>query len=118
MKGKYLMRVLAAVALALALVATDGLAQGQPNGKTVQLQEQVGKKMTVEGKIKKTMSGGYIIRTRAEVLTIANPYPAVLEPLAKKGETLSIEAFASGDRLTIQSINGKKYQDTKKPAAK
>jgi hypothetical protein len=120
MQGKNFIRVLAASLLICALVVTNGLAQGQPGEKTSVTQAQPGKKMTVEGKIQKATwgGGGYIIRTRAEVLTINNPYPAVLEPLAKSGERVSIEALSMGDRLIIQAINGKKYQDTPKPATK
>ena len=49
---------------------------------------------------------------------IANPNPEVLEPLFKSGETVTIEALASGDLLTIQSINGKKYEGIPAPASK
>jgi hypothetical protein len=119
MRSKNLMMVLAAGVLACTLVVTNGLGQGQPGEKTPVLQEQRGKKMTVEGQIKKAMrGGGYVIQAHGEVLSIANQYPAVLEPLSMSGETVSIEAYAFGDRLNILAINGKKYQDPQKPAVK
>jgi hypothetical protein len=104
--------------LACTLVVTSGLAQVQPSETSTVPQSPVGKKGTIEGKIKKGYRGSYIVRTRAEVLTISNPYPAVLEPLTKSDTMVRIDAFAAGDRLTIVAINGKKYEDIQKPAAK
>ncbi len=118
MKSKKIIRVVAAGLLACALISTNGLAQGQPGAKSTTGIENRGIKVTVQGIIKPKTGGGYVIRSRPEVLTIANPIPAVLEPLARTGETVSIEALASGDLLTIQAINGKKYQASEQPASK
>jgi hypothetical protein len=120
MKAKKLLRTVAAGLLACALVATSGLAQGPTdvNG-TVSKQWQRGIKITVQGKIKHKADGsGYVIRSIPEVYNIANPKPEVLEPLTKSDTTVSIEALASGDLLTIEAINVKKYQDPEKPASK
>jgi hypothetical protein len=54
--------------------------------------------------------GGYYCLGRTEVYKIANQIPEVLEPLVKSGETVTIEARASGDLLTIETLNGQKYQ--------
>jgi hypothetical protein len=118
MKRNKLIWVLAAGLLAWALISTNGLAQVQLGGKSTAVQEKRGIKITVQGIIKPKMGGGYVIRSRAEVLSIANPIPTILEPLARSGETVSIEALESGDLLTIQAINGKKYQNTPTPLSK
>jgi hypothetical protein len=118
MNSKKLIQVLTAGLLACALISTHALAQVQLGGKSTTVQENRGIKVTVQGIIKPKMGGGYVIRSRPEVLSIANPIPTVLEPLAKSGETVSIEALASGDLLTIQAINGKKYQNTPTPVSK
>ena len=62
--------------------------------------------------------GGYYLQGTTEVYQIANKNPEVLEPLFKSGETVTIEAIASGDLLTIQTINGKKYEGKPAPASK
>jgi hypothetical protein len=118
MKGKQLIRMAAIGLLACVLLSTSGLAQGQTGGKSTIAQDNRGIKVTVQGIIKPRMGGGYVIRSRAEVLTIANPIPAALEPYAKSGETVTIDALASGDLLTIKMINGKNYQAPPQPAAK
>jgi hypothetical protein len=109
MKGKTMRKVIIACFLLCVLAATNGLAQGTSADNSAKVQGQQGLKMTIQGIIKQKMGGGYFIRSRPEVFTIANPNPEVLEPLVKSGEMLSIEALASGDRMTIITINGKKY---------
>ena len=120
MKSKKLLRLVVAGVLVGALVGVSNLALGQQSGGSSAVsQGQLGKKMTVKGRIKLKMSGGgYYIRSRPESYNIANQNPEILAPLAKSAEMVTIEAFSSGDLLTIDTINGKKYQNPPQPPSK
>lgn len=120
MKGRRLLTILAAGLLACTLVATGGLAQGPtPEKSPVSSPRRQGLKITLQGKVQNLkVMGGYYIRGTTEVFKIANQNPHVLEPLAKSGDTVTIEAFARGDLLTIDTLNGKKYEGKPPPVSK
>jgi hypothetical protein len=113
---------LIAVALAacFALSGLHGAALAQPKAKApakAPIHEPM--KMTIKGKILKDKSmGGYYIRGVTEVYIIANQNPKVLEPLVKSGKTVTIIAKPNGDILTIEKLNGKKYQGKQAPVFK
>jgi hypothetical protein len=72
--------------------------------------------MKITGEIAKT-DNGYIIRgtTPAEVFTILNPEPDMLDSLVTSGRKVHIEAkIVSGDNLEIEKIDGKNYGKVKK----
>ena len=94
---------------ALAQVAPQGNDPVPPRGLQVTLQVKV---------INPEAKGRYYLQGTTEVYRLANPNPEVLEPLVKSGETVTIEARASGDLLTIQTINGKKYEVKSLPLSK
>ncbi len=120
MKLKRLLAVLAAGVLATALASSGVLAQAAPQGNGAGVKPRAqGLQVTRQLKIKNMkVMGGYYARGTTEVYKIANQIPEVLEPLVKSGETVTIKAHASGDLLTIDTINGKKYQEKTQPAAK
>jgi hypothetical protein len=120
MRLKKLLELLAAGVLAIALASAGALAQAAPQGnEPVVKPAPRGLQVTLKGKVKNLPAmGGFYFQGPVEVYTIANKYPEVLEPLFKSGETVTIEASASGDLLTIQTINGKKYEGTPAPASK
>jgi|WetSurMetagenome_2_1015567.scaffolds.fasta_scaffold342100_1 hypothetical protein len=120
MRLRRLLTLLAAGGLALALASTGALAQAAPQGdKPVAKPAPRGLHVTLQAKVNKMkIMGGYYLQGKPEVYKIANQDPEVLDPLFKSGETVSIEAQASGDLLTIQTINGKKYEGKPVPAAK
>jgi hypothetical protein len=114
-----LLTLLAAGGLALALASTGALAQAAPQGNNpVVTPAPRGLKITLPMRVKYMQRYGYLLQGTVEVYSIANPNPDVLEPLSKSGETVTIEAIANGDRLTILTINGKKYEGKPAPAAK
>jgi hypothetical protein len=117
MKVRKLIAGLAAGFLAGVLI-TGAMAQEAPVGKTaVSKAARTGRKITLQAKVKHLdVMGGYYLRGRSEIYKIANQNPEILEPLAKSGESVTIEAFARGDLLTIQTLNGKKYQKKGQPA--
>ncbi len=94
----------------LVAVEKPDRADGQP---TVQAgQARTVRKMNITGEIAKG-EHGYIIRGKkpAEVFTILNADPNVLDPLVKSGKTVDIEArIVSGDNVNIVTIDGKAYR--------
>ena len=120
MRLRKLLALLAAGALAIALTSAGALAQpaSQGNGPVVKPQSR-GLQVTRKARVKNMKAmGGYYLQGVTEVNKIANQIPEILEPLFKSGETVTIEALASGDLLTIQTINGKKYEVKPAPASK
>jgi hypothetical protein len=120
MRFRRLLAVLAAGVLAIALTSTGALAQAVPQGNGLVVKPpprglQVTFKLKV---INPQAKGKYYLQGTPEVYRVANPNPAVLEPLVKSGATVTIEASASGDLLTIQTINGNKYQEKSLPPSK
>ena len=70
------------------------------------------RKINITGEIAKA-AHGYIIRGKvpAEVFTILNPEPKVLDAFVKSEKTVSMEVrIVSGDNVEIEKIDGKKYQ--------
>ena len=120
MKLTRLLAVLAAGLLAAAFACAGALAQTAPPGNAPAVKPLPrGLQVTLPVKVKNMkVMGGYYLQGITEVHKIANKNPEVLEPLAVSGETVTIEALASGDLLTIQTINGKKYEAKPAPASK
>jgi len=120
MRLRRLLPVLAAGVLAIALTSAGAVAQTAPRGnEPVVKPRPKGLQVTLQARVKNLKAGGgYYLQGVTEVYKIANKNPEVLEPLFKSGETVTIEALASGDLLTIQTINGKKYEVQPQPAAK
>jgi hypothetical protein len=120
MRLKRLLAVLSAGVLVTALASSGVLAQAAPqeNDQVVKPQ-RLGRQVTLEVRVKNMkVMGGYYVQGITEVHKIANQNPEVLEPLVKSGETVTIQARARGDLLTIETINGKKYQGKPEPASK
>jgi hypothetical protein len=117
---KRLLAVVAAGMLAIALASAGALAQGAPQGNNPVVKPPPrGLQVTFPVKVKNMKAmGGYYLQGVTEVYQIANPNPEVLEPLFRSGETVTVGALASGDLLTIQTINGKKYEGKPAPASK
>jgi len=120
MRLKRLLVVLAAGVLAIALASTGALAQAAPPGTNPAVKPPPrGLQVTLPVRVKyMKVMGGYYLQGVTEVYRLANPNSQVLEPFVKSGETVSIEARANGDLLTIQTINGKKYEGNRPPASK
>jgi hypothetical protein len=112
MRLKRLLAMLAAGVLAITFASSGALAQAAPQGNDPVVKPPPrGLQVTVKAKVKNMkVMGGYYLQGVTEVYKIANKNPEVLEPLVKSGETVTIEARASGDLLTIQTINGNKYE--------
>ena len=69
------------------------------------------RKMTITGEIAKA-ANGYIIRGKvpAEIFTILNPEPNMLNEFVKSEKTVSLEVrIVSGDNVEIEKIDGRKY---------
>ena len=67
--------------------------------------------MAITGEIAQAPHG-YIIRGKvpAEIFTILNPDPKILDELVKSGKTVSLEVrIVSGDNVEIETIDGKNY---------
>jgi len=67
--------------------------------------------MSITGEIAQS-TNGYIIRGQApaEIFTILNPDPKVLDELVTSAKVVQIEVrVVYGDNVEIQSIDGKKY---------
>jgi hypothetical protein len=119
MRLRRLLAVLATGVLVTAIASAGALAQAASKGNDPAVKPgPMGVKVTLPVKVKILRSGAYGVQGRTEVYSIANPNPEILEPLAKSGETITIEARARGDLLTIETINGKKYQVKPQPALK
>ena len=68
--------------------------------------------MAITGEIAKA-AHGYIIRGKvpAEVFTILNPEPKILDAFVKSEKTVSLEVrIVSGDNVEIETIDGKNYR--------
>ncbi len=103
--------------------AGPGLAQGPGTKETSPAPQapQTLQKIIVQGKIAYMEAmGGYYIQGEKphEVFTIANQNPKVLGRLAKSGKSVTIEARPMGDLLTIEKLDGKKYQGKQEPVFK
>ena len=120
MRWKRLLAVLAAGVLTIVLARAGALAQVAPQGNDPVVKPPPrGLQVTLQVKvINPEAKGRYYLQGTTEVYRLANPNPEVLEPLVKSGETVTIEARASGDLLTIQTLNGKKYEAKPAPASK
>ena len=120
MKFGRLLAVFAAGVLATALASAGALAQAAPQGNDPVVKPPPrGLQVTLQVKVTNPQAKGrYYLQGKQEVYGLANPNPEVLEPLVKSGETVTIEARASGDLLTIQTLNGKKYEGKPAPASK
>jgi hypothetical protein len=120
MRLRRLLTLLAAGVLAIALTSSGVLAQAAPQGDGPAADPQrKGLLVTRQVKVNNMkVMGGYYLKGISEVYKIANQNPEVLEPLVKSGETVTVKAYARGDLLTIESINGKKYEVQPPPAAK
>jgi len=67
--------------------------------------------MTITGEIA-LMPQGYIIRGKApaEIFTILNPVPEVLDKISSKGKDVEVLVrIVSGDNIEIVKIDGKDY---------
>ena len=67
--------------------------------------------MTITGEIAKG-ANAYIIRGKvpAEIFTILNPNPPVLDEYVKTGKVVDMEVrIVSGDNIEIKMLNGKEY---------
>jgi hypothetical protein len=120
MRLRRLLAGLAAGVLAIALSSTGALAQAAPQGNDpVVTPRPRGLQVTRQVRVKNLkVMGGYYFQGLTEVYKIANQNPEILEPLVKSGETVTIVARASGDLLTIETLNGKPYQEKSAPASK
>jgi len=118
MRLKSMLAVLAAGVVAAALASAGALVQAASPGNAPAVKPPPrGLQVTLPVKVKNMRAmGGYYLQGAIEVYKIANQNPEVLEPLVVSGETVTIEALASGDLLTIQTINGKKYEGKPLPA--
>jgi hypothetical protein len=120
MRMRKLLGVLAAGVLATALATSGALSQAAPQGNEPAVKPAPrGLQVTVKGKVARSYNKrGYVLQGKPEVYLIANPNPEVLDALVKSGEPITVEARTSGDFLTIQTINGKKYEGTPAPPVK
>ena len=120
MRLKRLLALLAAGVLAIALASSGVLAQTASQGNEPVVKPPArGLQVTLQVKVTNPQAKGrYYLQGKQEVYGLANPNPEVLEPLVKSGEIVTIEARASGDLLTIHTINGKKYEGKPAPASK
>jgi hypothetical protein len=106
--------------LSLALVAAPVLAQ---TPKTEAKQSAPAAKpiiLTITGKIVKD-GQNYIIQGEkpAELFTVLNPNPGVLDSLVKSAKTVTIEVVSVvGDNVNIQKVDGKPYKEAKAAKAK
>jgi len=74
-------------------------------------QDQAVRTMSITGEIGQS-TNGYIIRGQApaEIFTILNPEPGILDELVASAKVVKIEVLiVSGDNVAIQTIDGKKY---------
>lgn len=74
-------------------------------------QGQQVRSMAITGEIGQS-TNGYIIRgqTPAEIFTIMNPDPGILDDLVASAKVVQLEVrIVSGDNVAIETIDGKKY---------
>lgn len=102
------------VALEVHVVSGDNVnieqIDGSPYGPSPAPKKML-REMNVTGEIGK-VAHGYVIRgkARAVILTILNPRPEVLDPLADTGRTVVVDVrVVSGDNVNIEKINGEPY---------
>jgi hypothetical protein len=117
MHAKKAMLGIATLALMVALVV-PGLAQEAGKGQAPAVAAQEVPKITMDGKIVFMKSyGGYIVISEMphEEYKIINENAKVLGALAKAGKTVNIEGTLPRGAylLSIDKINGKKYQGDK-----
>jgi hypothetical protein len=118
MRLKRLLAVLVAGVLAIALASDGALAQAAPQGTEPIVKPGLrGLKVTLKVRMK-NVKGAYYCLGKTEVYRIANEIPEILDPLVKSGETVTIEARASGDLLIIETLNGQKYEAKSSPEPK
>jgi len=70
------------------------------------------RKMNITGEIAKA-AHGYIIRGKvpAEIFTILNPEPSILDEFVKSEKIVPIEVrIVSGDNVEIEKIDGRQYR--------
>jgi len=106
--------------LSLALVAAPVLAQTPKTETTQSAQAAKPIILTITGKIVKD-GQNYIIQGQkpAELFTVLNPNPSVLDSLVKSGKTVTLEAVSVvGDNVNIQKVDGKPYKEAKAAKAK
>ena len=106
--------------LSLALVAGPALAQAPKPGATQGAQAAKPITLSITGIIVKD-GQNYIIQGQrpAELFTVLNPNPGVLDSLVKSGKTVTIEAVSVvGDNVNIQKVDGKPYKEAKAAKAK
>ncbi len=68
-------------------------------------------KMTLTAEVVK-IRDNYMLRAEkpAEVFTVLNPDPQILDEIINKGKTVQVEVqIVSGDNVNITTINGKNY---------
>ena len=78
---------------------------------TAQRKSPAVRNMDITGEIDK-LDQGYIIRGKkpAEIFTILNPEPGILDAFVKSGKTIRIMVrIVSGDNVNIEKIDGKSY---------
>ena len=108
----------------LAIACLSGSVFAQVPVKEVPVKEEAAKKkvsqVTVKGKIVySTTMKSYVIRGRGEVYGIANQNSAVLDPLAKGKQIVTVEGQTMGvDFLFINKIDGAPYHGEKGPQVK
>ena len=106
--------IVIATVLCLAL-AGPALAQAPKPGATQGAQAAKPIILTITGIIVKD-GQNYIIQGRrpAELFTVLNPNPSVLDSLVKSGKTVTLEAVSVvGDNVNIQKVDGKPYKEAK-----
>jgi hypothetical protein len=112
---KFCVWATAAAFFTLAGLSSAALAQG--TGQTSERAKPAAQmqKLTVVGKIAQEQAmGGYYIQGEKppEVYRIVNQNPKVLDNYVKSGKSVTIEAgVVMGDNLSIEKIDGKKYQE-------
>jgi hypothetical protein len=86
--------------------------EGKPAHSAQVTQTSSTRQMNITGEIA-LMTQGYIIRGKApaEIFTILNPNPEVLDKIIAKGKDVDVLVrIVSGDNVEIEAINGKEYR--------
>lgn len=106
-----LKRRLCLLLVIVSVVFPGSFAVQSASGQTVQ--DRTVRSMTITGEIAQA-GHGYIIRGKvpAEIFTILNPDPKVLDKLVKSGRTVTIEVrIVSGDNIEIVKLDGAAYSN-------
>ena len=114
MRKRHILLLLAGTALVI------GGAPVNQQPKMPGAQKREVKQMNITGGIAKS-NYGYIIRGKvpAEIFTILNADPKVLDEFVKSGKTVSLETrIVSGDNVEIMKIDGKEYPQSKESKGK